>query len=158
MIRDPLAKEPADFPYETLARVGITPQSTLLEVREASFELMAKGGMSADERRAWEVLRKLRRRLQVDFLIYRLDFETELVAARTTLEEAIRRWGEDADVTELLAIAASDLKAMEGDQRPLHAQPVAVLWPWDEARYSPWTKVGESVGSNPGPATPGPRL
>jgi hypothetical protein len=69
MLKDPLTKWEDGFPYDLLARVGITPGSTMREIREASFALMLQGGMTPEIRKAWDALRRPEQRLVADFFM-----------------------------------------------------------------------------------------
>ena len=69
MIKDPLTSWPGAFPYDVLARVGVTPASPMTKVQDASFALMQKGLMNQTARNAWEELRFVARRLAVDFFM-----------------------------------------------------------------------------------------
>ena len=71
-MKDPLFKWDGPFPYEVLASVGIAPTSTMQQINDASFDLMAKG-MSQEERTAWDELRLVKKRLVVDFFLYQSD-------------------------------------------------------------------------------------
>ena len=58
--------------YDLLAPFGITPDSTMTQIRDAGFDLMEQpGGMTQTQRRAWDALRKVETRLVVDFLLWR---------------------------------------------------------------------------------------
>ncbi len=58
--------------YDILAPFGVVPDSTMEQVREASFDLMEQsGGMTKTQRRAWDALRKIETRLVADFLYWR---------------------------------------------------------------------------------------
>lgn len=70
MIIDPLTVWEDGFPYALLAGAGITPDSSMAEIKEASFTLM-KQGMTPEQRAAWDTLRFPERRLVVDFFLYR---------------------------------------------------------------------------------------
>lgn len=57
------------FAYRVLAPFGITVNSTMKEVLDVAFDLMgAEGGMTVEQRLAWDVLRKVETRLVADFL------------------------------------------------------------------------------------------
>ena len=73
-MKDPLFQWDGPFPYDVLETVGITPDSTMQQVNDASFDLMDQG-MTPEARAAWDELRLVRRRLAVDFFLYRLDEE-----------------------------------------------------------------------------------
>ncbi len=71
-MRDPLFKWDGPFPYDVLAKVGITPNSTMQQINDAGFDLMSKE-MRLEERTAWDELRLVKRRLVVDFFLYQMD-------------------------------------------------------------------------------------
>lgn len=71
-MKDPLLNWNGSFPYDVLSVVGIDPDSTMQQVNDASFDLMA-GGMSQEERAAWNELRLIDKRLVVDFFLYQTD-------------------------------------------------------------------------------------
>ena len=55
--------------YKVLAPFGLTPASTMKEIREVGFDLLEQpGGMLQLQRLAWDALRKIETRLVVDFL------------------------------------------------------------------------------------------
>ncbi|MEW6733848.1 MAG: hypothetical protein AB1489_21155, partial [Acidobacteriota bacterium] len=71
MIKDPLTQWENDlFPYDALATVGITPQSSMKAVLEAAGDLIEGGLWSPDKRIAWDELRTVERRLWVDLFMY----------------------------------------------------------------------------------------
>jgi hypothetical protein len=53
--------------YEILAGVNVTPESSMTEVKNASFKLMANR-MTPEQRQAWDALRNPETRLAIDFL------------------------------------------------------------------------------------------
>ncbi len=57
-------------PYEALSEVGISPDSSMKQVRDASMDLMEQGLWTPEKRVAWDELRIIERRLWVDFLRY----------------------------------------------------------------------------------------
>lgn len=77
MVRDPLLRWPGRFTYGALEEAGIGPGSTMAEILDASYELMARGRMTPEVRRAWDELRRPAGRLVVDFLLYDLDLPAE---------------------------------------------------------------------------------
>jgi hypothetical protein len=87
MLKDPLTRWHGPFPYDVLAKAGITLSSSLREVLDASFSLMEQGAMTLEERQAWDELRLLPRRLLADFFLYDLDPAAEIARARRALED-----------------------------------------------------------------------
>ncbi len=138
MIKDPMWR--GLFPYDALAPAGITPESSMREVRDASFDLMARGLMSSEVRQAWDELRTVDRRQVVDFLLYPVDLAADVEAARRALEEDLEQWGETPDPSPLMGFEEADLSGFEDDFRPLEAEPVAVRFPADFDRFSPFPK------------------
>ena len=69
MNKDPYTVSLDESPYDVLASVGIKPDSSMQEVRDASFMFMAVGGMTPSVRRAWDALRNPATRLTVDFFM-----------------------------------------------------------------------------------------
>lgn len=69
MHKDPLTQWEDGFPYDLLAPSGVGPSSTMRQIRDASFALMAQGAMTPQVRRAWDTLRRPERRLVVDFFM-----------------------------------------------------------------------------------------
>lgn len=68
MSHDPTTGPRNDNPYTVLADVGVTPQSSMKEVLDSSFELMQQDRWTPEARSAWHELRMVERRLLVDFL------------------------------------------------------------------------------------------
>ena len=67
-----LAQQQCTTFYDILAPFGITPDSTMEQIRDVSFDLMEQpGGMTKTQRRAWDALRKIETRLVADFLFGR---------------------------------------------------------------------------------------
>lgn len=82
MIQDPLTVWNGTYPYDALAAVGITPESTQADVEQASFDLMAAGLMNPATQKAWAELRDVRLRLLADFLQYDVDPASDIGRAR----------------------------------------------------------------------------
>jgi hypothetical protein len=116
LLKDPLA---APDPYDLLAVVGITPQSTMQQVLDASFDLMETGRMNAEMRAAWDTLRTPHRRLLVDLLRYPLDLEGELAGAVAAVEQTLARWGEVPFPAGPEATLRRQLDAMSEDEREI---------------------------------------
>src|SRR5437016_6156442 len=104
MWRDSAMRWDVPFPYDALAPVGITPASTMREVKDATFDLMRLGLLSPDVRVAWDELRLTPRRLFVDFFLYDVDLEHEAACATAALEAEIAGWAEAPDLSDALAI------------------------------------------------------
>jgi hypothetical protein len=67
---DPYEEQSERQPFSVLRAADITPTSTIQQVQNASFLLMASGGMSEAQRAAWDDLRLVPRRLAAEFLLY----------------------------------------------------------------------------------------
>lgn len=91
MLKDPQANGDGGFPYDLLAEAGIGPSSSMKEILDASFLLMEQGRWSPEVRRAWDELRTIERRLEVDFLLYDVDIGTEASSARQAVLAALRQ-------------------------------------------------------------------
>jgi hypothetical protein len=70
-MQDPLFTWPGPFPYDLLAKFNITPNSTIQEINDAGFDMIAAGTL--EEQDAWSELRLLKRRLLVDFFRYQIE-------------------------------------------------------------------------------------
>jgi hypothetical protein len=70
MFLDPLTQWEDGYPYLVLAEVDLTPASSMADVMDASFALMAKS-ITQEERAAWDALRFPESRLVIDFFLYR---------------------------------------------------------------------------------------
>ncbi len=91
VLKDPAIQWDGLFPYDVLAEVGITPDSSMEAIREASFDLMAQGKMTPEARQAWDELRLIPRRLFVDFFLYPIDLPAEIdQALRAQADQSAR--------------------------------------------------------------------
>ncbi len=89
MLKDPLLRWRGLFPYDALAPAGVTPDSPMAEILDASFDLMAQGAMTHDARQAWDELRSVSRRLVVDFFLYPIDLPRESAPAQQALDDRL---------------------------------------------------------------------
>ncbi|MEV0126013.1 hypothetical protein AB0I16_31465 [Streptomyces sp. NPDC050703] len=89
MIKDPDASWEGPFPYDALAPVGVTPWTTHADLRDVSFELLARHLMTPVTQQAWDELRGVRRRLLVDLLLYDVDMEAELPLAAADIDREL---------------------------------------------------------------------
>ncbi len=78
LVKDPHLPWDGAFPYDHLdarlrqvGRPGLGPSATAHEIKDVFFHLMA--GATPEDRRAWDELRRLDRRLVLDFFLYRLE-------------------------------------------------------------------------------------
>jgi hypothetical protein len=85
VIRDPNPEWDGPYPYEVLEPVGIGPESTQAEVRDIAFVLMPRGLMNPATQAAADQLRDPVVRLLADALMYDVDVEAALDAARERL-------------------------------------------------------------------------
>ncbi len=69
-VPDPSAACRRRNPYAVLASTGVTTDSTLAQLRDVSFALMANDDVDDSWREAWDELRIAPRRLIVDFFFY----------------------------------------------------------------------------------------
>lgn len=114
LVADPLLEWSGGFPYTLFSRVGITPRSSMEEVRAASFDLQ-QGAMSQEERNAYDALRSVSGRLTVDSHLYPVKDLARLVESvedsltgklrLPTAQEAIAELEDDAAV---LLVAMGD--------------------------------------------------
>jgi hypothetical protein len=124
-----LAADPADHasPYHLLRGAGITPTSTAEHVKDASFVLMAGGLWTPEVRIAWDRLRCVADRLEVDALLYRL-------ADGPGLARAQRRLASDAPDSPEGLVAC--LRRLVDRDAPLlsllHGQREAAIEEWEQ--------------------------
>lgn len=100
MIKDPSASWDGPFPYDVLAPAGVTPWTIHADMRDVSFELLARHLMTPVTQQAWDELRTVRRRLLVDLLLYDVDLETELPLAAEELAHLMSSFPEPAEPAE----------------------------------------------------------
>ncbi|WP_030779577.1 hypothetical protein [Streptomyces sp. NRRL S-920] len=86
MIKDPDASWEGPFPYDALAPAGVTPWTTHADMRDVSFELLARHLMTPVTQQAWDELRVVRRRMLVDLLLYDVDLDAELPVAAAEVD------------------------------------------------------------------------
>lgn len=126
MLKDPLTTWNGLFPYDALAPIGVTPASSMRDIMDASFDLMAQGLMTPEVRQAWDELRFTQRRLLVDFFLYQVDLPTEIAQASAGLEQALVTGAEAPDVSSLLTLDHGELRRMEHDVRDIPMEPVDI--------------------------------
>ena len=88
LVADPVALREPTFPYLALGSADVTPASPTEVVTDAAFTLMERGGISWQERVAWDQLRTPAKRLLVDVRMYRLREPDALGAALAVLDPA----------------------------------------------------------------------
>jgi hypothetical protein len=125
MLRDPCSSWPGPFPYDVLAPVGVTPALPHAELLDVPLELLSQGLMTPDRERAWDELRRLDRRLFVDFLLYELDPATDFPAARAAVDHELQHPGEPPEVGAALSVPADLVAGLAAEVRlpPLAAAP-----------------------------------
>jgi hypothetical protein len=126
MVKDPLTKWDGLFPYDALAPVGITPNSSMREVMDASFELMVQGLMTPEIRAAWDELRIKQKRLFVDFFLYQFDLDEEFNKAMEALNGRLAELTKVPDVSYLLRIDHKELSQMQQDFQEITMRDVEV--------------------------------
>jgi hypothetical protein len=72
LVADPVALRQSTFPYLALRAAGVTPASPTEIVKDAAYVLMERGGISWQERVAWDQLRTPAKRLLLDARLYQL--------------------------------------------------------------------------------------
>jgi hypothetical protein len=82
MLKDPLTEWEDGFPYDLLVPAGITPESSMQEIQDASFTLLEQGAMTPQVRKAWDALRHPDRRLVVDFFMIQGEFDYPTIEGR----------------------------------------------------------------------------
>jgi hypothetical protein len=88
LVTDPVALRESTFPYLALRDAGVTPASPTEVVTDAAFTLMERGGISWQERVAWDQLRTPAKRLLLDARLYRLREPAALGQALAELDPA----------------------------------------------------------------------
>ncbi|GAA3080245.1 hypothetical protein ACFQ0X_10875 [Streptomyces rectiviolaceus] len=90
MIKDPSTSwDGGPFPYDALAEVGVTPETSHADLQNVSFELLARRLMTPVTQQAWDELRVVRRRMVAELLLYDVDLPTALKAAHAELDRAL---------------------------------------------------------------------
>lgn len=160
LVADPRALRDPTFPYLALRDAGVTPGSPTDVVMNAPYALMRRGGMTFQERVAWDQLRSPGRRMQLDALLYQFrdfqGFRDHLAGlpvgdSQELIGDLCRRLPEDAPLLILLtggreeAIAEWEqrLRASPGDMAVLHCLAVAHFWYAQELEESgAWELAG----------------
>ncbi|MEU6992693.1 hypothetical protein ABZ953_18815 [Streptomyces sp. NPDC046465] len=89
MIEDPSPDGGGPSPYDVLAPAGVTPWTTHKDMRDVSFELLARHLMTPATQQAWDEVRGVRRRLLVDLLLYDVDLAAELPLAAADIDREL---------------------------------------------------------------------
>jgi len=145
LVEDPATPADLASPYQTLRVAGITPSSTAQAVKDASFVLMASNLWTPDVRMAWDRLRSIPERLEIDVLLYRLADGPALSRAQRDLEtgppgEVLARLQAQLDPDAPLFVLLSgqrDAAIAAWERRLRHdlnasgvAHALAVAWTW----------------------------
>jgi tetratricopeptide (TPR) repeat protein len=85
LIADPNSCNEDDFPYKALKLAGITPNSSFQQTRDAAYVLMEKGVMTPEARQAWDEVRSVGARLEVDACLFRVHNPGELIKVQLSL-------------------------------------------------------------------------
>jgi hypothetical protein len=123
MLQDPWMQWEGPFPYEALAPAYVTPESSMEEVKQAFFTLMAWGGMPPEVRQAWDALRLVPRRLFVDLFLYPIDLRAEIERAEQALAAAPPEWPPPPDLSYWLEIDGGELQRMAQESRAIALAP-----------------------------------
>ncbi|MEV7871016.1 CHAT domain-containing protein [Streptomyces sp. NPDC088124] len=162
LLADPLAERDPGFPYRALDSAGINPGSPTDTVQNAAFMLMERGGMSWQERVAWNQLRWPAQRLLVDAFLYRLREPAALADRLGALEPAerpeltARLCADLPDDAPLLTLLSGDrggataewrrrLAAAPGDLATVHSLAVASFWQARELEHTGAWEQAEPV-------------
>ncbi|HEX6352950.1 CHAT domain-containing protein [Actinophytocola sp.] len=149
LVADPMSLSDETFPYRALSSVGVTPASPTDLMQDAAYKLMERGGMSWQERVAWDQLRTPAKRMVVDAGLYRFHDPVALCreldalepASRSTLLDRLRaQLSDDAGLITLLAGNRAEaiagwrrrLAAAPGDMRVVHSLAIASFWHAEE--------------------------
>lgn len=80
LVSDPNLRWPGGLPYDIFARLGISPQSSIEAVNNASYDLqLQESGMSTEEQAAWDRLRTVPQRLFLDAFLYPINRPEKVV-------------------------------------------------------------------------------
>ncbi|MFG2498050.1 CHAT domain-containing protein [Streptomyces sp. NPDC048441] len=155
LVADPFVSGDPAYPYFALRDAGVDPGASMDVVNDASYTLLERGGMTWDERVAWDRLRLPARRLQLDALLYRWHSPAALRDAMAGLSPdegagagllggLCERFPHDAPLLLLLGrdreAAAAEwerrLAAAPGDMTVVHGLAAARLWQAQELEQS----------------------
>ncbi|HEX6352949.1 hypothetical protein [Actinophytocola sp.] len=147
MIKDPLTAWQGQFPYDALAPVGITPQSSQAEVKDASYALMTGKLMREPAvQKAWDELRDPLRRLMVDIQLYNLDPVEEAGKAMARVEAERAAIGEPPELADAFTMPTDLLDELTGELTPVHPEPPPpVVAPPDLAAFPPLPMVNRLI-------------
>jgi hypothetical protein len=122
VIKDQLTVWNGQFPYDLLAAVGITPQSSQAEVEDASFALMTKRMMNPATQKAWDELRDPQRRLLVDILLYNADPAEEIARVKERIERELADPEEPPELATVLMMPAELLHELADELSTVHVE------------------------------------
>ena len=93
LIKDPLVQSREEYPYEVLAPAGVTPSSSMREVKGALSGMKDHPSKGQEVRLAWDKLTKQKERLPIDCFRYSGDpaetIDTCLQLVHTELSKAV---------------------------------------------------------------------
>ncbi|GAA2786142.1 hypothetical protein GCM10010470_20490 [Saccharopolyspora taberi] len=162
LVADPVAWREETFPYRALRSAGVTPASPTEIVKDAIYTLMERGGISWQERVAWDQLHTPAKRLLLDARLYRfrdpaavgreLD-DLQPGDAPALLARLCARLPEDAPLLKLLAgnraeaLAAwwAQLAEAPGETAVVHRIAVASFWQAEELEETGAWEQAEQV-------------
>ncbi|MEV0091409.1 hypothetical protein [Streptomyces sp. NPDC050738] len=130
MIKDPGTAWNGPFPYDVLAAVGVTPETTQRDLqKDISFELMLQGLMTPEAQTAWHELRTPDSRLLMDVLMYDVDPAASIAAELAETEAALEDPGVPEEAAQCLALPP--LRELSGLVEELDGVALAVPDPPD---------------------------
>jgi hypothetical protein len=130
MLSDPQLPWDGPFPYDALARAGITPLSPMKAVVDASYDLMFENAMTPEIRRSWDQLRLPQERLFVDFSLYRLDWPAALERAAASVASQSVAARVPVDLAAWLTITPEEVASIVAE-REVPTEPVDIVPPSD---------------------------
>jgi hypothetical protein len=161
LVSDPNLGWPGGLPYDVFARLGISPQSSIEAVNNASYDLqLQESGMSTEEQAAWDRLRTVPQRLFLDAFLYPIDRPEEVVEflesffshhrALPSVEELKAGIPDDAAVVLLLLgqreqaaqLWAENQRDNPSDGRVAQQQSLLYYWwAWQDGKQEYWYKA-----------------
>jgi CHAT domain len=161
LVSDPNLRWPGGLPYDIFARLGISPQSSIDAVNNASYDLQLQdSGMSTEEQAAWDRLRTVPQRLFLDAFLYPINHPEEVVEffessfsqhrALPSVEQLKAGIPDDAAIVLLLLgqrEQAAQLWAEKQRDNPsdgwiAHQQSLLYYWwSWQDGTQEHWSKA-----------------
>ncbi len=103
-MKDILLKWKKDFPYDAAREVGISPSSSMADIKKASLNVLGKG-LPSKIREALDELRLIKSRLFVDFFLYHINGK---VVSEDLLEKDIKTSMEEIDIPDVSSYLRPD--------------------------------------------------